>query len=457
MAASKYVSFAGPSYHLVDRKAAIQSAINCYPQRLDADKVMMQSIPGEVEIADLGEPVRGSRTVNGRFFVAAGNSLYEVNTDGTTTVRGSVSPGAGYVGMANNRTQLCMVDGAGLYVFNTNTNTMETGTPTGWLGSYEVVELDGYFIFVRPDTDQFYISAIDDGTSIDALDFSSADSGPDNIVTQRVSHRQLWLFGDLSTEIWINSGDIAFPFVRYNSYTLDVGCVGRRAAINTADTLFWVGKTSRGTGIVYMATGNQPTRVSTTAVEQALLSSTDLSQATMWTYQIEGHEFVAINAPGLDTTWVYDAALQMWHERGEWDAGWFPIRTDFVQAFNGGHYSGDVNGKITRLDAETYTLNGRVLVHERTWPHMIAPSMEPVSYKGLELAMTTGYGGNVTLEISNDGGATFGPPLLRSLGAIGRWMQRVRWLGLGTAFNRVFRIRCSDPVPFAIHDATVDF
>jgi hypothetical protein len=35
-------------------------------------------------------------------------------------------------------------------------------------------------------------------------------------------------------------------------------------------------------------------------------------------------------------------------------------------------------------------------------------------------------------------------------------MQRVRWLGLGAAVNRVFRIRCSDDVPFAIHSATVD-
>ena len=70
--------------------------------------------------------------------------------------------------------------------------------------------------------------------------------------------------------------------------------------------------------------------------------------------------------------------------------------------------------------------------------------------------MTTGQGGNVTLEMSNDGGATFGPKLLRALGAIGRVMQRVRWLNLGTAYNRVFRIRCSDDVPFAVHSATLD-
>jgi len=102
------------------------------------------------------------------------------------------------------------------------------------------------------------------------------------------------------------------------------------------------------------------------------------------------------------------------------------------------------------------TLAGRVLVRERTWPHMQQPSMEPISFRGVELAMTTGHGGNVTLEISNDGGTTFGPPLLRSLGVMGRWMQRVRWHMLGASRDRVFRLRCTDAVPFVIHAASVD-
>jgi len=456
MAGSPYVQCAGPSYHLADRKSAIQRAVNCYPQRLDGDNWVMANTPGEVQIADLGAEVRGSHVAAGRWFVAAGNTLYEVTSAGATTTRGTLSTSSGFVGMAHNASQVAIVDGNNLYVFTLATNTLTPITSPGWRGSRDVHELDGYFIFVDPDTDQFYLSAIDDGTSLDALDFSSADSAPDNIVAHRVSHRQLWLFGELSTEIWINSGDIAFPFVRYSSYTLDVGCVGPRASIRAADTLLWIGQTERGTGLVYMASGNQPQRVSNKAVEQALRGSTDLSQATMWTYQIEGAEFIGITAPGVDTTWVYDAATQQWHERGEWSAGWQPLQSGLVTSFAGQHYAGTQDGKLVRLDDEVNTLNGRHLVRERTWPHMKQPSAEPVTYCGVELQMTTGHGGNVTLEISNDGGATFGPPLLRSLGAIGRRMQRIRWLGLGSAFNRVFRIRCSDDVPFTIHSATVD-
>jgi len=456
MAGSPYVKCVGPSYHLADRKAAVQTAVNCYPMRLDGDNWMLAATPGEVQIADLGAEIRGSRVVNGRWFVVAGSTLYEVTESGSSTSRGTIGSASGYVGMAHNKTQMAIVDGGSLYIFALDTNTLTPITSEGWRGSRDVHELDGYFVFVDPDTDQFYLSAIDDGTSLDALDFSSADSSPDDIVTHHVSHRQLWLFGDLSTEIWIDSGDLAFPFVRYSSYTIDVGIVGPRAVIRAADTLFWIGKTDRGEGLVYMASGNQPQRVSTKAVEEALRASSDLAGASMWTYQIDGAEFVGVTAPGMSSTWVFDAASQQWHERAEWADGWAPLQSGFVTSLNGNHYAGTSAGKLVRLDVDANNLNGRPLVRERTWPHMTHPSAEPITYCGVELQMKTGSGGNVTLEISNDGGATFGPPLLRSLGAVGRFMQRVRWLGLGTAFNRVFRIRCSDDVPFAIHSATVD-
>lgn len=455
MAGSPYVEAVGPSYHLADRKAAVQRAVNCYAEKLDGSKWRLAPTPGEVEVFALGTDVRGSKVVGSRWFVVAGATLYELTT-GSAVSRGTLATSSGFVGMDDNKTQIAIVDGDHLYVYTLATNTLTEIVSAGWRGSNDVQEMDGYFIFVDPDTDQFYISAIDDGSTLDALDFSSADSSPDDIVTHRVAHRQLWLFGDLSTEIWINSGDADFPFVRYQSYTVDVGCVGKRACINAADTLMWIGKTDKGSGIVYMASGNQPQRVSTIAVEQALRESTDLSAATMWAYQIEGHEFIGINAPGLETTWVYDAAMQQWHERGEWDAGWLPLRSRLVTAFDGEHYGCDEYGSVVRLDKDAYSLAGRFLVRERAFPHMVQPSMEPVSYRGLEASMTTGYGGTVTLEISNDGGYNFLPPLQRSLGATGRWMQRVRWNGLGTAHNRVFRIRQSDAVPFGLNSVAVD-
>jgi hypothetical protein len=460
MGSRNFVPCIGPSYHLDDRKAAVQTAINCYLEQIEGlgeDRQLTQvSAPGLALFLALGAEIQNQRNVEGRWFVVAGGELLEI-VDGAAVVRGSVSATTGFVGMSHNNTQLTIACGYSGYVFDLGTSTLTQITSPGWRGSYTADFLDGYTIFIALGTDQFYIAAIDDSTVLDALDFSSADAQPDNLVCSQVLQRESILLGKYTTEVWINSGGALFPFERYNSAQIGVGCVGRTASIVASESVFWIGQTRTGSGIVYQMVGHAPQRRSTRSIEQMLAKSTDLSQASMWTYQVDGHEFIGINAPGLSTTLVYDVAMQQWHERAEWTAdGWAPWRATTVCFVNGGQYVGDAAGNLYRIDAAVYKYGDDPLVRERTWPHMVSPSMQPITFSGLELACSTGYGGTVTLEISNNGGFTFGPKLQRSLGAIGRWMQKVRWFPLGTANDRVFRIRCADPVPFNIHAATVD-
>lgn len=458
MAGSNIVAAVGPSYHLDDRKAAVQTAINCYLEQIEGlgetRPLTQVSAPGLSLYLALGSVIRGQRNVEGRWFVVSGSTLYEI-VSGAAVSRGALSTGVGFVGMSHNNTQLAIVDGPNLYVFTLATNAFASYASSGWRGSRTVDFIDGYSIFVDEDTDQFYLSKIDDSTIENPLDFSSADAQPDSVVTSRVLHRELLLFGLYTTEVWINSGGAEFPFIRYNSAQIDVGCVGPQAAIVASDSVFWIGQTRTGSGVIYRMLGHSPQRVSTRAVEQSLAKSTNLAGAAMWTYQVDGHEFIGINAPGLNTTWVYDAAVQQWHERAEWSAGWAQFRVTSVCYVNGSQYAGDGAGNLYRIDPAVYAYGSDPLVRERTWPHMVAASMEPITFQSLELACTTGYGGRVTLELSNDGGNTFATPLVRSLGATGRWMQKVRWQMLGTANDRVFRIRCSDAVPFNINAAAV--
>ncbi len=445
----------GPSYPLADRKSACQRSVNWYMSQIEGlgeDKqVVLRSTPGLEVFATLAADIRGTYNADGRWFVVAGNTLYEMS--GATPVSRGTVQGAGFVSMKHGESQLVVVTGPNGYVFRLSDNTFAEITAPGWLGSAWVDHIDGYFVFVEPETERFYLSEIDDASSLDALDFSSADVQPDDIVTHRVNKRGLYLMGARSIELWINAGEADFPFVRFNTTPIDVGVVGPRAACIAFDTLVWVGQTDRGAGYVYKMNGYQPQRISTQAVEEAF-DGADLSACSMWTYHTHGAEFVAVNAPGMATTWVYNAATQQWHEQAELENGeWVPLRTDQVTYFDGEHYA--------TAEAVLYRVGGRAigaapLVRSRTWPHLVSPSLEPVNYRGLELACTTGAGGTITLEISNDGGYTFGPPLPRSLGAVGRWMQRVRWMLLGSSRDRVFRLRCSDAVDLTIHAATVD-
>jgi hypothetical protein len=449
MAGNRAVQVIGPSYHLADRKAAVQRAVNWRLQQtggLGEDKqATMQAAPGLVPLIDFGAPTRGIFATEAREFVVAGATLYETTT-GAAVALGTIS-GGGPVDMDDGTAQVVIVNGPQGYVLNLSTNILAQITDPDWRGSYSVSELNGTFVFVALDApDQFYLSAIDDASSLDALDFSSSDAQPDSLLTTRTLKQEEFMFGTRSTEVWIYAPDPVFPLLRYSATPIDIGLVGRRAVIKAADTLVFVGCTERGTGIVYMMQGHQPVRISTNAVEEALQASgVNLSECSMWVQQTVGAEFVGINAPGLETTWCWDAGTREWHELGELvDGDWSPLRIAGVVSFGGQHHA-IAGNKLYRLADDVPTIDGSPMTYERTWPHLQQPSFEPVSHRSVELQCTTGEetAGSITLECSNDGGYVFLPPLQRSMGATGRRMQRVRWQGLGSAQDRVYRLRAT--------------
>lgn len=462
MAGNAVVQAIGPSYFLPDRKSAIQRSVNLFLRQVEglgeARQLVLQSTDGLAQLYDFGATVRGSIvTADQREFVAAGATLYEVIA-GTPVARGTIAAGTSFVCLSAGETQLVAVDGQNGYVLTLTTNAFGPITDPDWRGAIWVTVVNGTFVFVPPSNlEQFYISAIDDAKTLDALDFSSADAQPGSIVTHRELKQETFFFKPFSTEVWIYDGASDFPLVRYNSTPIAVGAVGLRSVVEAADTLIFVGRTKRGTGIVYKMVGHQSVRISNTAVETALQASgVDLTQCVLWVQQKAGAEFVCVNAPGMSTSWCWDAASNQWHERGEMVNGdWAPFRVDQVASVGSTHhaFAGNV---MYRMADDVYSIGSDPLVRSRVWPHFPNPAMEPISVFGLELMCTTGRGGQIMLRISKDGGATFGAWLLRSLGVVGRWMQRVRWLGLGSGLDMVYELRVSDAVPLTINQASLD-
>ncbi len=462
MAGQREARFVGPSYFLRDKKTAVQRTINLYPQAVEGmgsdPALVLESVPGLSLVSDLGADISGIYNADGRMFLAVGGVLQEMSATETFTPRGTIGGGS-VVSMVNGVTQLAIVDGSTYFVLNLDTNALSSVTAPGWRRSNAVDYIDGYFVFVAPGTDQFYISAVDNATSLDPLDFSSADSQPDNLVRQIVRKRELYLFATRSTEVWINSGDPDFPLVRYQGTPIDVGLVGPQAVARVADTLVWVGQTDRGGPYVYRMDGYQPVRISDQCVEEQLAGSA-YTDAVCWVHQDAGAEFWCVNAPGMGTTWCWNAATGLWTEKAELISGaWQPFRVERCCYFNGRQYV-TAGSKLYRYSRDYHDLAGDVLARERTWPHLVAPSQEPTTYRSVEIRCTTGsvVAGSITLDVSNDGGSVFYGPQLRSLGAVGQRMRRIRWGPQGTCpagGGRVFRIRCTDAVPLTIQEAAI--
>jgi hypothetical protein len=79
----------------------------------------------------------------------------------------------------------------------------------------------------------------------------------------------------------------------------------------------WIGgDVKRGQRVAILATGYAPQRISTAAIEKAWEAYATVSDAVAYTIIQGGHEFWVISFPTRNATWVYDATLGEWHQRG---------------------------------------------------------------------------------------------------------------------------------------------
>jgi hypothetical protein len=412
--------------------------------------------PGLRRVLELPtSPFRGCyRGTNGFLYVVSGDKLYYINSSEEASELGTLGTNTGSVDFSDNGKTLVVVDGPNGYWHTFSSSTITKFASDAWRGSVNVNFIDGYFLFNDPDTDIFYISNLD-SVELDVLDFSTADAAPDNLLATQVNHREVWLFGSDSIEGWYNSGNADFPFQRIGGGFMEVGCAAAYRVAKIDKTTLWLGQSKQGTGIVYAAQGFTPQRISTHAVELAIQSYGDISDAKAWTYQENGHLFYVLNFTNANTTWVYDLTSRLWHERAYLGDGSFQRHRaqDHAFAYNK-HYVGDYeNGNLYELSSSVYTDNGHEIRRERTAPHL-SESTKRIIHNSFELEMESGSGviagqgsePRVMLQFSDDGGSSWSNELWAKSGRQGQRRKRIIWRCLGQSRDRVYRVAISDPI-----------
>lgn len=460
------IPFAGPSYQLVSRKADAQRAINLFVQKVESGSgratYIMKSIPGLRSFLPLGGEIRWMEAVGDRLFVVAGSGLWEIGSDAGTTSRGTLDTTTGPIGMAFGIDQLVIVDGPGGYVLTLATNAFAPITSGDFYGSRRVDYLNGRFIFCRPGTQQFYESNIEDALSFNPLYFASAERSPDALLAPIVDHGEVLLFGQNSVEVWspADNGN-NLPLARNDSAVIEVGTDAPFSIQRMNGSVFWLGRDRNGSIGVYMMNGYNPQRVSTRAVEEALIKerptrAADLAAARAYTYQLNGGAFYCLRVPGVETSWCFDAATQLWHEQAELVNGEYAPHRNIAHAYIWGkHIVGGDDGGLYEQSESINSNAGDVLVRDRVSPHSPEQDLEPKTYPFFELDATSGEAPSgidpqVLMRYSDDGGRNFGRWQARGLGKIGEYNRRVRWLRQGQARDRVWQVRMTDDAPFSI-------
>jgi hypothetical protein len=303
----RFPGFIGPSYTLQSVSAECQRSVNLYPELDEAgpgregEVSSLVGTPGLRLLATLGTgPCRGAYFAsNGVLYVASGTGLYSVDSSWNASFIGTfLTTSSGPVSMSDNGTILVAVDGSQGYLVEFSTNHFFRLQSNAFLsGATQVAFQDGYFIFVNANTQQFFISGLNDAT-FDATDIGSAEGLPDKLVGLISDQRNLYLLGERSTEIFYNSGNANFPFERVQGAFLPIGCAATHSIARLQGSVVWLGQSEHGKGSVYRATGYQPQRISTHAIERVIASASTLSTARAWSYEVWRSRLLLPQHPG---------------------------------------------------------------------------------------------------------------------------------------------------------------
>jgi hypothetical protein len=411
--------------------------------------------------ANLGaQEMRGAFTSsNERCFFVSGSKLYEILSNGNSVERGTLLTSFGNVSMDENGVELSVCDGQNLYIFNYSTNVFQKVSDIDLPANVGIVTaIDGYFVVNEVSTGKFYVSDIRDGLNWNALEFATAESNPDNLVSVKNAIGQLWLFGTKTTEIWTNTGSGDFPFLRISGAIMEVGCLAPHSVVDVANSIAWVGRDKHGQNIVYSAQGFTPRAISTEPINILLSKATNPSEIRGYVYQEHGHTFYILTGGGLETTLCYDITTQQWHERSYNDNGRLSqhLAGCCTFAFGKQLVGSRRDGKIYEMSLSYYGDDGEDIVSERIYTHL-SDMNKRIRYNVLEISMETGVGQQtgvtdplISMQLSKDGARTWSNWYTDKIGKVGEYMTKVQFRRLGIAEQMTFKIRISAQVKKAL-------
>jgi len=444
-----------PSAQNQSRSGLVASTtlVNCYRETEGGDaknQFSLVAVNGWEDYATLTGSTGGVRAMinlDNELLVVSGRQVYAVSPAQDVTLIDGL-PSDGYVTMARNRQapdpQCVIVADGSWWIYQSGVLT--EGSDPDLESPIFVTQKDGYFVFLS-ESGRFTISGIDD-TTIDGLDFANAQTSADKGVALATRGTDLLIFGERSTEFWVNTGNADFPFElqAYRGYgCYAAGSVDEITALvdgRMVDSVIWAATDENGkfTG-VYLLAGYEANKISTYEIDRAVEADANPAGIRGFAWSENGHVFYTIT--GSTYSYTFDTVERSWHTRKSRTYSYW--RACAHATFNGENIFGDCisdssGAYLYRSDIDLYQADGESIQMEVQVPITHAFPFE-MSLNRVLLDAVTGVGLNstdddlaspeVVFSVSRDGGKTFGTERHRTVGAQGQTLQTIQWWGCG--------------------------
>jgi hypothetical protein len=429
--------------------------VNVFPETHEGklSDASLSGTGGLQQFADLGDRIRMMHEVGDTLYALAGDTLYEVDSNGNATAHGTV-PGIIDPKADDNGLQIAIPVSDG-YVFDINAETVSQITDPDYQASSSAAFISQYVSFIENGSGRFFISEFLDVTDFDSLNIATGESDPDVAVANHQFQGNHWLLNTKTCEVWYYSGE-AFPLNPYSNGKYNVGCGARLSVASNEDFIVWVTNNRR----VYASTGGKPMPISSPEVEYALSQLETVSDGVGFIFTEEGHTFYQVSF--ADLTLCYDFTTQWWFERRSGDTGEGQDGRHLAQhhtyVYGKNLVSDYRNGKIYHMSLDYGSDAGVPIVRQGILPPLFIGDREPIHT--LKLTSETGITpinepeAQFELRYSPEGG-DWSNWMPQGLGREGQTLRRLEWHGLPSMQSMYFHWRCSVDSPFRLIRADV--
>lgn len=475
----------GPTFESVAQDINSQKTLNMYVIDAGPDarnKTALVPTAGLLEILDLGGvSCRGITKNNGYVYIVVDDSVYkldintDINTINSSTLLGTIGTTTGAVKFSNNPTQIMLVDGSpNGYIITIATDAFAVIADTDFKGGTHVVFCDGYFIYNEPNTALIRTSALNDGTSWDALDVGTVESKPDKLVGLAVNKGEVWCFGEETVEVWYDAANaLGIPFSPRVGSEIDIGCAAAYSIVEIDDIIMWldtrgcVVESSYSQYIRNNNTGYAINIVSDESLQAKISSYVSIRDAVATTYIDRGHIIYQITFPLAKKTWCYDRLTKVWTERAYHDNYANELVAhiaEFCCVLNNKLFiCGQSKGKLYIMSHDYKDDAGEPIRRiRRTATFSVENKL--IGVNKLELRMGSGAATQsglgsapvILLRYSHDGGYTWSNSIPQSIGMVGEYGKRIIWNRLGTGSEWIFEFTIVEPIEFSIVDGFIE-
>ncbi len=315
--------------------------------------------------------------------------------------------------------------------------------------------VSGYTVLGSVDR-RYQISSLNDSTLYDGLDFATFEQRAGKLVRIVESAGEMVGFCSSWLEFHRNVADPDFPFAPISFKSR--GLKAANAVVRCDGTLMFPGDDNN----IQRLNNYDPQIIGTNEISRLIRDDVNAEDMLGFGWELDGHAFA--NFTGTDWSRCYDAATGVWHSRQSYGMDTWRVRHT-AKAWGKVIVGDGISGKLGYLDNETFTEYGNPMIWGVDSPPMhVFPNGAIVDAVHFDVA--TGYGTlsgqgsnpKIMLQVSRDGGNTFGGYRELELGVTGKHATRVtaRRLGKFGPKGIVFRLRISDPVARAISLADVE-